>query len=322
MCSYYTKIQTHNGMFFLLLFFHIKFCSPCTALPIIIKHLGPRDVSSPCQEVQLPNEVKQQTVQCPDSIADEVSSLKGTYRGIVFGILNFLKEMVNNGKINLSDLAKTINESCKVEENSLTGNETVDDICFPITRNTNCFNSNLGLLLEIDAAFCKRQFRDDIRSYRTELRNFLNSTSVTTFKEKVMSQYENWNTSTSNSGEIIVTIEVSGYYGDATVCQIDYLKMFIFAEHSSDMVMQDIHHSVLTITYSMPAQFVLPVLSTVLKEINLLRIIGVLSIKIGDVLLPIGDEITEDDARMCDLEQRRKSKLKSIRLSVEIIIMQ
>ena len=124
-----------------------------------------------------------------------------------------------------------------------------------------------------------------------------------------MSQYENWST-TSNSGEIIVSIEVSGYYGKVAVSQINHLKMFIFAEHSSIMVLHDIHHSVLTIMYLMPAQNILPVLSTVIEKIDLLqRIVGLLSIKIGDVLLPIGDEITEDDMRICDLEQRQKSKL-------------
>ena len=136
---------------------------------LIHSHLGPHDVSSPCQEVQLPSEVKQLTVQCPDCVVEEVSSLKGTHLCIVFNILKVLKDMVNSGEIDLVNLANIINESYGIEQNSLTGTETVDDVCIPITRNTNCFNSKLDLLLAIDAAFCKRQFHDDIRSYRTEL---------------------------------------------------------------------------------------------------------------------------------------------------------
>ena len=284
---------------------------------ILFIHLGSNNVSSPCQEVQLPSEVKQQTetVQCPDSVAEEVGSLKGTYHCIVFGILKVLKDMVNSCEIDLMNLAKIINESYGIEQNSLTGNETVEDVCSPITRNTNCFDPDLHLLLEIDAAFCKRQFRDDIRTYRRELRNFLDSTTIATFTEKVKSHCETWNTS-SNSSEIIVVIEVNRYYGKAAVSQINYLKTYIFGENSSIMVLLGTHQSVLTITYSMPAQFVFPVLSTVMKKIDLLRIIGVISIKIGDIVLPIGDDIAED-VRICDLEQRQKSKFINMIINVE-----
>ena len=118
-----------------------------------------------------------------------------------------------NGEINLKNLTRAINESCGIEQYTFTGNETVDDVCSPITRNTNCFNPNLDLLLDIDGAFCKRKFRNDIRSYRTELRDFLSSTTITTFTKKVMSHYETWNTST-NSTEIMVVIEVSRIYSN------------------------------------------------------------------------------------------------------------
>ena len=257
----------------------------------------------------MPSEVKQQTeiVQCPDYVVEDASSLKGTYRRIVFNILNVLKETVNSGEIKLVYLASTIYEWCEIEQ-TLTGNETVDDVCIPITRNKNCFNPNLDLLLVIDAAFCKKQFSNDIRSYRTELRNFLDSTPIATFTEKVKSHCGTWNTSNSSS-EVVVVIEVNRYYSKLAVSQINYLKTYIFGENSSIMVLQDIHQSVLTITYSMPAQFVFPVLSTVMKKIDLLRIIGVISIKIGDILLPIGDDIAENDMRICNLEQRQKSKL-------------
>ena len=64
------------------------FCNICTFRTTCSNH----DVSSPCQEVQLPSEVKQLTVQCPDCVVEEISSLKGTYRHIVFSILKALKD--------------------------------------------------------------------------------------------------------------------------------------------------------------------------------------------------------------------------------------
>ena len=79
-------------------------------------------------------------------------------------------------------------------------------------------------------------------------------------------------------------------------------------KNASILVLQNIRQSVLTITYSMPVEYFLPVLSTIIEKIELLSItVGVLSITIGDVLLPIGEEITEDDLRICDLKQKQKS---------------
>ncbi len=259
-----------------------------------------------CQEMQPTSETTPEIVQCPDTIVEEAMTLKGTYRGLVFDIINVLKDRLHNGKIYLANLAETINDLY-----TFTGNETVDEVCSPITRNKNCFNPNLALLLEIDGAFCKKQFRDDIRSYRTQLRDFLDSTTLATFTETVMAtQYESWTmiTPSNSTNEILVSIEISRYYSDVAVSQINYLKTYVFGEHAASiLVLQDIHHSVLTITYSMPVEYFLPVLSTVIKKIELLRIVGVLSVMIGDVILPIGEEITEDDLRICDLKQKQKS---------------
>ncbi len=274
-------------------------------------YLGP-DITSLCRGTQpiigtTPN-YQRQTIQCPHYIIEEASSLNGIYRGLIYDILKILKDMVNNGEIELANLAETISESLAFENEQYTsiGSKTIDDVCSPITRNKNCFDPNLALLLRIDGAFCKRKFKDNIRFYRIQLRDFLDSTTVTEFKETVMSQYESWNTP-SNSADISVVIEVCSFFGKVAISQIDDLKKFIFREYSSILVLQDIHHSVLTITYSMPVEYFLPVLSTVIKKIELLRIVGVLSIMIGDVLLPIGEEITEDDLRICDLKQKQKS---------------
>ncbi len=228
-------------------------------------------------------------------------TLKGTYRSLVFDILEVLTDMVNNGEIKLANLAETINDSCGIEQYTFTGTETIDDVCSPITGNKNCFDPNLALLLEIDSAFCKRRFTKNIGSYRSQLRKFSKSTTIETFKEKVL-EYESWNVP-NNSTEIVVAIEVSHCYGKGAIIQINYLKKFIFGENSSIMVLRDIHHSVLTITYSMPVEYFLPVLSTIIEKIDLLSIVGVLSFTIGDVLLPIGEELVED------LKEKQKSKL-------------
>ena len=226
--------------------------------------------------------------------------------------------MVLTKQINLISLARRINELCRIEQYPLTGNETVNDVCSPITQNTNCFNPNLDLLLDIDSAFCKKKFQDGIKSFRISLRKFLASANIETFTESVQTiflgaQYENWK-APDHSSEICVVIKVSRIYSTMAVENINKLIKFIFGtEHSSIMAIRDIHHSVLTITYSMPAQFFLPVLSTVTEKIKLLRIIGVVSIKIGDVLLPIGDEITEYDdinLRICHLKLRHQSTCK------------
>ena len=266
------------------------------------------------QEVQPNSQVvlaKQQT----DCIVEEAGILNGCYTGIILNILRVLKQMKESGKIDLKQLAKIINESCGIEQYTLTGNETVDDVWIPITQNTNCFFPNIDLLYVIDGAFCRRQFRDDIRSYSIELRNFLSSTTIETFKEKVMSQYENWNSS-EKSGKLIISIEVGHYYSSKAMIYLNQLNIITFGEKcSSKMVLKCIRSSVLTITYSMPMELFLPVLSAIVakEKIELLKMVGILSIKIGDVLVHIGDEITEDEdddlsLRVSDMELIKSSK--------------
>ncbi len=207
----------------------------------VYDYLG-SDITSPCRGTT-PN--NQQTIQCPEYIVEKASSLNGIYCGLIFDILKVLKDMVNNGEIELANLAETINESLAFENEqyTFTGTETVDDVCSPITRNKNCFNSNLALLLRIDGAFCKRQFRNKIRSYRTQLRDFLDSTTVTAFKETVMSQDELWSTPSNSTDIPVVAIEVRSIYGEMAVRQIDNLKKFIFREYSSKIILTLIHHS-------------------------------------------------------------------------------
>ncbi len=230
------------------------------------------DITSPCRDTQpisdtTPN--NQQTVQCPQYIVEEACSLNGIYCGLIFDILKVLKDMVNNGEIELANLAEIINKPLAFENDryTFTGTETIDDVCSPITRNKNCFNPKLALLLRIDGAFCKSQFINNIRSYRIQLKDFLDSTTVTAFKETVMSQHEIWSTP-NNSTDILVAIEVRSFYGEMAISQIDDLKKFIFREYSSMIGLTLIHHSVLTITYSMPVEYFLPVLSTVIAIIS------------------------------------------------------
>ena len=178
---------------------------------------------------------RQESLECPDDILGEVSSLDGMFQRLVSNIVEALKEAVNDTST-LIFLAKTIKESCGIGHDPLTGTETVDDICFPITRNKNCFDPNPVLLYKIDGAIFRRRFRKDIRSFCIALREFLKSTTIATFTERVKSHYKNWNT-IDNVTEIIVVIRVSRIYGNEAVDLINHLKKTIFSEYSSIMVL-------------------------------------------------------------------------------------
>ena len=124
-----------------------------------------------------------------------------------------------------------------------------------------------------------RYCRHDIKKYKAALKKFTKSTTVAQFKSAI----ERLHPSPSHdaSTDTIVQLKAKDTWLDCTVHNMDCLIKYLFAEYKDSVRLVGIHHSELTIVYTVPLSVILCLITLASKRISAIRAIDIISIQIG-----------------------------------------
>ena len=230
------------------------------------------------------------SVKLPNEIANDIVELSAEYDDLLTDIEECLDKKMKCDGTTLRSLARLI--SRHQGKKYVPSDQGLDDLLYPITQELSCIDPDLELLYKLDLKFCDKIFKPKLKAYSDQLENFLTSTTIEHFisvlKDTRLSIRNKNRSSCGSETEII--IRVSSIYKDQTVQLISQLKKKIFGKLSFSFGLVSVHHSVLTMVYTVPMDLASSVLTVALARAELLKQVQVLSVQVGNIKFKIFEE--------------------------------
>ena len=233
------------------------------------------------------------SVEAPDKLVEEVISLSGEYNNILAKVITDLDKKVQSHELDINVIARFINLCLDKKHTPLSTSDTVEDVFYPVTQEFSYIYPHLDLLYGLDERCCNGNHQAKLRRYAARVKQFRKSTTVKDFIKLIKNERLSLRKTPRKRSEAEIVIKVGDEYSEKTVNNVLKLKEKIFDRLSFNFGLVSVHHSILTIVYSIPLDLVTRAITVVKEKIPQLEPLGVISVRIADTLIVIREVSAE-----------------------------
>ena len=225
-------------------------------------------------------------VDVPKEFKNDVDDLAVQFTYLLSCIKSGLKQKLINNQLNLDQLGRFISDLLSIPYEPLQVTEGRDeiDILFRQFRDYLSFVHSTDLLRHIDKKYLNCMLQDEIEKYDDDIDEFMKSTSVIAFKEMIRSK--------GLDKGIPVILRLNRHWERRTLYHLRHLTDYLFEDSSSLLKFDVIHHSVLTIKYTILRSLLLSLLIMVSRKVRGMKWAGVLSIQVDTILMTVSTNET------------------------------
>ena len=221
----------------------------------------------------------------PKELITELNRLESQFKAFFFEIKHYIKFI----KVDIEVLQEFLCDRFQIPYQPIPviDLDQTDALFEPFIHHLNFLDTDV--LHSIDSAYLKGKLKHEINFYDKNIEEFENSTSIIRLTEMIKSRSE------EKSSTIVPVILCLGRpWNERNVKNLKCLMKYLFGNNNSLLRLISIHHSVLTIIFTVPRSILLFVITMASRKIRGMKWAGVLSVQIGTVLLKINDNNESD----------------------------
>ena len=224
-------------------------------------------------------------VDVPKEFKNDVDDLAVQFTYLLSCIESGLKQKLINNQLNLDQLGRFISDLLSIPYEPLHVTEGRDeiDILFSQFRDYLSF-LHTDLLRHIDKQYLNCMLQDEIKKYDDDIDEFMKSTTIIDFKEMIRSK--------GLDKGIPVILRLNRRWKGCTLDHLHHLTDYLFEDSSSLLKFDEIHHSVLTIKYTVPRSLLLSLRNMASRKVRGMKWAGVLSIQVDTILMTVSTNET------------------------------
>ena len=235
------------------------------------------DTSSP-DPTEIDDNTKTTHVDEPEYLMQDVDKLASQFTYLLAEIQSALKQKLDNKELNLDQLGRFISYTLCVPYEPFHVTEKRDEIDSLFSQ----FRDHLSflhtrLLHRINNQYLNSTLETQINRYDDNIDRFMKSTTIIDFKELICSK--------GLDQGIPVILRLNRRWERSTLYHLHHLTDYLFEDSSSLLKFSIIHHSVLTIKYSIPRSILLSLLIMASRKVRGMKWAGVLSIQVNTILM-------------------------------------
>ena len=213
-------------------------------------------------------------------LMEDVDDLASQFTYLLAEIQSALKQKLDNKELNLDQLGRFISNTLCVKYETFCTTEGRDNIdaLFSQFRDYLSF-LRTRLLRLIDRNYLDCKFKNKITRYDGDIAKFMKSTTIVAFKEMIHSK--------GLDKGIPVILRLSRHWEKCTLHNLHHLTEYLFEDSSSLLQISKIHHSVLTIKYTIHRSLLLSLLTMASRNVRGMKWAGVLGIQVDTILMTV-----------------------------------
>ena len=224
----------------------------------------------------------------PQNFMEDVDDLASQFTYLLTEMQSALKQKLDNEELDLDQLGRFISYTLDVSYEPFRSSERRDNIdaLFSQFRDFLSF-LHTRLLHRIDRRYLDCKFKNKIARYDGDIAKFMKSTTIVAFKEMIHSK--------GLDKGIPVILRLNRHWEKCTLHNLHHLTEYLFEDSSSLLQFSEIHHSVLTIKYTVPRSLLLSLLIMASRKVRAMKWAGVLSIQVDTILMTVSTNETGID---------------------------
>ena len=241
--------------------------------------------TSPDPPTELDDSTDTTHVNVPKKLMNNVDDLAVQFKSLLTDIQLALKQKLIDNELDLKHLSRFISLSLRVPHQPLSvteGRDEIDTLFSPFYDHL-CF-LHTHVFRHIDKNYLNCELENKIEKYDDEIDRFIKSTTIIAFKEMIRSK--------GLDKGIPVILRLNRRWGRRTLYHLRHLTDYLFEDSSSLLKFDVIHHSVLTIKYTVPRSLLLSLLVMASRKVRGMEWAGVLSIQVNTILITVSTNET------------------------------
>ena len=243
------------------------------------------DTSSPDPPTELDDSTNTTHVDVPKKLVNNVDDLAVQFKSLLTDIQLALKQKLIDNELDLKHLSRFISLTLHVPHQPLSvteGRDEIDTLFSPFYDHL-CF-LHTHVFSHIDKNYLNCELENKIERYDDEIDQFMKSTTIIDFKEMIQSK--------GLDKGIPVILRLNRRWERCTLYHLRHLTDYLFEDSSSLLKFDVIHHSVLTIKYTVPRSLLLSLLIMASRKVRGMKWAGVLSIQVNTILMTVSTNET------------------------------
>ena len=226
-------------------------------------------------------------VNVPKIFREDVEYLVARFMYLLSTIQAALRHKLNNKELDLEIFGRFISNILSVPYKPhyfAIGRDKIEAVFSPLCDHLSFLHT--GLFRHIDKVYLKCSLASQIKWYDNEIDKFLKSTKIIEFKKIVQTKW-------LGKG-IPVILRLSRRWDRCTLVALQHFINYLFGDNSSLVKFSIIHHTVLTITYTVPGSLLLPLIIMASRKKKNMKWVGVLSVQVGTILMKVNEDDGSD----------------------------
>ena len=222
----------------------------------------------------------------PKTLTTAVNRLESQFYSLFIEMKYSLRQEVTNNKLNIEVLQEFLCGRLAIPYQPIDiteGWDQIDTIFKPFIHYLNFLDTSL--LHSIDSAYLNSKLEANILRYDENIEEFENSTSIVELTEMI--QLSQSRSEEKSSTTVPVILRLGRQWNEHNVKNINYLIKYLFGYDNSLLRLISIHHSVLTIKYTVPRSLLLSLLIMASRKVRGMIWAGVLSIQVDTILMTV-----------------------------------
>ena len=222
----------------------------------------------------------------PKTLTTTVNRLESQFYSLFIEMKYSLRQEVTNNKLKIEVLQEFLCGRLAIPYEPIhitEGCDQIDTIFKPFIHYLNFLDTSL--LHSIDSAYLNSKLEANILRYDENIEEFENSTSIVELTEMI--QLSQSRSEEKSSTTVPVILRLGRQWNERNVKNINYLIKYLFGYNNSLLRLISIHHSVLTIKYTIPRSLLLSLLIMASRKVRGMIWAGVLSIHIDTILMTV-----------------------------------